>query len=111
MTKKRRNNGRSKKGRGHTRPTHCDGCHRMVPKDKIIKRFQVRNIVETTAVRDIQENTALPDVEYVLPKTYLKNQFCISCGIHRKTVRVRSRDDRRVREVVRPGRGRGGPRS
>jgi len=91
MPSKRRNNGRGKKNKGHSNVIVCLNCGRIVPKDKSIKRFAMRKLVDESSRKDIMDNYAYDTNEaFHLPKIYLKQQYCVSCAIHARIVRVRS---------------------
>ena len=90
MPSKRRNNGRGKKNKGHSNVCRCINCSRVVPKDKAIKRFQMRQMVDGSSRRDIKENSAYPVEQFNLPKIYVKQTYCVACGIHARVVRARS---------------------
>lgn len=95
MPVKRRNHGRNKKNRGYVKPIVCVNCGRLCPKDKAIKRFNIRDIVDASSKKDLEENKAFEN--YIIPKLYIKMQYCVGCGIHARIVKVRSNVDRRSR--------------
>ena len=74
MPKKRANNGRGKKNKGHSNVIRCLNCGRVFPKDKAIKRFQMRNMVDGSSKRDIEDNYAydISENRLVLAKIYVK---------------------------------------
>ena len=95
MPKKGRNQGRKKKKRGHVKVIACSNCGRLCPKDKAVKRFNIKDIVDASSKKDLEEQRAFDP--YIVPKLYIKMQYCISCAIHSRIVKVRSVADRKIR--------------
>jgi small subunit ribosomal protein S26e len=83
-------------GRGHVRNVNCINCGRCVAKDKAIKRFSVRNIVDQSSQRDIKDASVYET--YALPKLFIQMIYCVSCAIHARIVRARPVATRRNRE-------------
>merc|ERR1711935_792611 len=86
MPSKRRNNGRGKKNKGHSDIVVCVSTGRSVPKDKAIKRFQMKPICDASSKRDIQEASAYKGQGFHLPKIYIKQYYSISAAIHSRIV-------------------------
>lgn len=61
----------------------------------LLRSYNNRNIVDSSALRDIREMSAYEN--YQLPKLYIKQYYCIEAAVHQRIVRVRSAIDRRNR--------------
>ena len=55
----------------------------------------MRNIVDASSQRDLRDASVYDS--YALPKLFIKAIYCISCAVHNRVVRVRSRADRKIR--------------
>ena len=98
MTVKRRNHGRNRppKSRGKVRFVRCASTSKAISKDKAVKRFLVKNIVDASSMRDIMDACVYDN--YQVPKLYIKMYYCIEAAIHQRIVRGRSNEARRIRE-------------
>ena len=76
----------------------CEASGSMVPKDKAVKRFMVRNIVESAAIRDLQESCKCSTHSTCSQAVPQGVPPAISAAIHSNHVRVRSVEARRIRE-------------
>jgi small subunit ribosomal protein S26e len=54
-------------------------------------------MIDASGKRDIRESSVYQGNEFYIPKVYMKMQYCVSCAIHAKIVRVRSVEGRRER--------------
>eukprot|EP01083_Nonionella_stella_P065990 173419_1 len=95
MPKKRKNGGKNRHNRGIVGFVRCDVSGRAVPKDKAIKRFIVRNLVDPSGQKDLKDASYYD--RYQVPKMYYKACYCVSAAIHQRIVRPRNRQERKNR--------------
>jgi small subunit ribosomal protein S26e len=91
LTKKRKSRGRSKGGKGHSDQVQCSNCGTLVPKDKAKKLTTRVGLVEPMLARELRAQGA-----YIATSRTLKF-YCVSCAVHFGLVKVRAKDERRLR--------------
>lgn len=99
MPVKRQNHGRQKKNRGATSNVQCNQCGALVPKDKAVSRTSNSPVIEAAAMDDLRVATIYEAPE--VPTFMNIENHCISCACHLRIVKVRSKEDRKIRFVPR----------
>jgi small subunit ribosomal protein S26e len=89
LTKKRRGGGRSGGSKGRAASVQCDNCGRQVPADKVKKKTRYVSVVDPRMSKELRDAGA------ILPRRQETSNFCVSCAVHFKQVRVRSKDSRK----------------
>ncbi len=92
MPKKRRSGGRSGGKKGTARTIQCDNCGRRVPADKIKKVTRYVSVVDPSMRQELVAAGA------ILPRRKVINNYCISCAIHLKRVKIRSKESRKGKD-------------
>lgn len=95
MPKKRKSRGRNKGSKGQSSRVQCDGCGAWVPRDKAIKVTKPVSILEPQLARELQKQGA-----FIYRRVVTKN-YCISCAIYQRVVRVRSKSERKTAGALR----------
>ncbi|MEM4310968.1 MAG: 30S ribosomal protein S26e [Nitrososphaerales archaeon] len=91
MTKKRKSRGRAKGGKGRSEYIHCSNCGRLVARDKA-KKFTSRvSLVEPSLAKELKAAGA--HIENPVTVKY----YCISCAVHYGLIKVRAKDERKLR--------------
>ncbi|GBC75393.1 hypothetical protein HRbin06_00711 [archaeon HR06] len=91
MTKKRKSRGRAKGGKGRSEYIHCSNCGRLVARDKA-KKYTVRtSLVEPALAKELKAAGA-----HIESSTLVK-YYCISCAIFYGLIKVRAKEERKLR--------------
>mmetsp|Transcript_2670 Transcript_2670/g.3932 ORF Transcript_2670/g.3932 Transcript_2670/m.3932 type:complete len:99 (+) Transcript_2670:759-1055(+) len=95
MVKKRRNCGRSKHNQGYVRRVHCMGLNTLVPRDKAIKKLNIKNFTDSFSIDELNGAILLP--KYEIPKLASYVFYSISYAFGKKIIRSREKSRRKLR--------------
>ncbi|MEM3673245.1 MAG: 30S ribosomal protein S26e [Candidatus Bathyarchaeia archaeon] len=91
MPYKRKSRGRSKGGKGKSDFVQCANCGELVPRDKAKKVTRRFSLVDPALAKELRQKgtfiSAPVDTKY----------YCVSCAVHYGIVKVRAKDERRLR--------------
>jgi small subunit ribosomal protein S26e len=91
MPMKRKSRGRSKGSKGKSSLVQCSSCGELVPRDKAKKVSRRVSMVDSALYRELRQKGA-----YIASSAETR-YYCVSCAVHRGVVKVRAKDERRLR--------------
>jgi len=91
LTKKRKSGGRSKGSKGKGGLVQCSACGRMVPSDKAKKQTKYVTLIDPTLARELRKEGTF------IPRQRVTKSYCVSCAIHKGSVKIRSKADRKTK--------------
>lgn len=96
MPYKRKSRGRSKGGKGRSGFVQCANCGELVPRDKAKKVTRRFSLVDPVLARELKQKGA-----YISAPVDTK-YYCVSCAVHYGIVKVRAREERKLRPGRKP---------
>jgi len=91
MPFKRKSRGRAKGQKGKSDYVQCGACGGLVPRDKAKKSTRRVSLVDPVLARELRQKGAY------LPSHVDTQYYCVSCAVHRGLVKVRAKDERKLR--------------
>jgi len=91
MPVKRKSRGRAKGSKGRSALVQCSRCGEQVPRDKAKRESRRVSMVDPILYKELRQKGA-----YIASAQQTK-YYCISCAVHRGVVKVRAKDERRLR--------------
>lgn len=88
---KRKSRGRGKGGKGKSSLVQCSSCGEVVPRDKAKRVSRRVSVVDYALAKELRHKGT-----YIASPVKTK-YYCVSCAVHRKVVKVRSKNERKGR--------------
>ncbi|MBS7609425.1 30S ribosomal protein S26e [Candidatus Bathyarchaeota archaeon] len=90
MPKKRKSGGRGGGGKGRSELVQCSACGALVPRDKVKRVTTNVSLLDPQLAKELRAQGA-----YIGSQKIVRN-YCISCAIFHRIVKVRSKDERKL---------------
>ena len=91
MPKKRKSGGRAGGSKGKSELVQCSSCSRLVPIDKAKKETKYITLIDPLLARELRKEGTF------IPREQTTVYYCVSCAIHRGKIKIRSKEERKVK--------------